>query len=904
MKPRDWAASGALYSGNLAYLEGLAPEALKDLLAREYARPAGTVPVPADTAFGTEVQKQIGVLRLINAYRFLGVREAELDPLQRFEHIRLPELSLSYYGLGRADLGTLFDPGTLAAAPMTLADILDVLKKTYRGHVGVEYMHITDPARKRWVQSRLEADRGNCGLTAGDKRGLLKRLSDAEVLEKFLHTRYAGQKRFSLEGSESLIPLLDHVIRHCAAQGAKEIVMGMAHRGRINVLANVLGRPLDSLFAEPAEGNGPLTGDVKYHQGFSADVGTPSGPVHVALAFNPSHLEIIHPVVRGSVRARQDRRGDVKGFEVVPVILHGDAALSGQGVVMESLNMSQTRGFRTGGAIHIVINNQIGFTTSDPRDVRSTLYCTDVAKMVEAPVFHVNGDDPEAVAYVARLAVAYRYAFHKNVFIDLVCFRRHGHNEQDEPLVTQPLMYRLIAQHPGARAKYAQRLQEEGLLERGQAEALVMDCREKLERGESLCPPAASDFKHAFAVNWGRYKAPSPPRDADTRLDGATLQRLGERLTEVPAGFALHRQVEKVRQARLRMLAGKIGVDWGMAENLAYASLLAAGYGVRLSGQDSGRGTFAHRHAVWHDQNRQHRLAGSYSPLENIAPGQGLFTLINTLLSEEAVLAFEYGYAIGEPDTLDIWEAQYGDFANGAQVVIDQFITSGEAKWGRLCGLTLMLPHGYEGQGPEHSSARLERYLQLAAQDNIQICVPSTAAQLFHVLRRQMLRPVRKPLVLFTPKSLLRLPESASRLAEFTADGWRRIVDDPLHPAQARRVVMCAGRVYYDLQRARREAALEDAVALVRVEELYPFPESDLKAVLAPYVRAERFVWCQEEPQNQGAWYQIWHHLRHALPRGGDVTYAGRPPSAAPASGYASLHQAQLAALLREALGA
>ncbi len=903
MTQQDWAASAALYADNLAYLEGLAPEALETLLSQPFPRPPHGAPPAVSAALGPDMQKQIGVLRLINAYRFLGVREAELDPLQRFDHIRLPELSLAYYGLEKADLPTLFDPGTLAHAPMALAAILDALKRTYRGHVGVEYMHITDPARKRWVQSRLEADRGTYGLAPGDKRNLLRRLTDAEVLEQFLHTRYAGQKRFSLEGSESLIPLLDHVILHCAAHGAKEIVMGMAHRGRINVLANVLGRPLDSLFGEPAPGSGPLTGDVKYHQGFSADVSTSSGPVHVALAFNPSHLEIIHPVVRGSVRARQDRRGDVKGYEVVPVILHGDAALSGQGVVMESLNMSQTRGFRTGGAIHIVINNQIGFTTSDPRDVRSTLYCTDVAKMIEAPVFHVNGDDPEAVAYVARLAVAYRYAFHKNVFIDLVCFRRHGHNEQDEPLVTQPLMYRLIAQHPSARAKYAQRLQEEGLLQQGQAEALVMDCREKLERGESLCPPAASDFKQAFAVTWSRYKGQLLSQDADTRVDPAMLQQLGDRLTEVPAGFTLHRQVEKVRQARVRMLAGKTGVDWGLAENLAYASLLAAGYGVRLSGQDSGRGTFAHRHALWHDQNRQHRLAGSYSPLENLGPGQGLFTLINTLLSEEAVLAFEYGYATAEPDTLDIWEAQYGDFANGAQVVIDQFITSGEAKWGRLCGLTLMLPHGYEGQGPEHSSARLERYLQLAAQDNIQICVPSTAAQLFHVLRRQMLRPVRKPLVLFTPKSLLRLPEAFSPLAAFAAGGWNRVLDDPLAPQRAQRVVMCTGRVYYELARARHAGALEDAVALIRVEELYPFPEAQLKQVLAAYGEAGQFVWCQEEPQNQGAWFQIWHHLRHCLRRGGDVSYAGRPPSAAPASGYASLHQAQLDALLNAALG-
>ncbi|MBS1148222.1 MAG: 2-oxoglutarate dehydrogenase, component, partial [Proteobacteria bacterium] len=557
-----------------------------------------------------------------------------------------------------------------------------------------------------------------------------------ETLEKFLHTRYVGQKRFSLEGGESLIPMLDLVVSRCARHGAKEIVIGMAHRGRINVLANIMGRSLESLYSEPKQGDAaPLSGDVKYHQGFSTDVAMPNGPVHLALAFNPSHLEIVHPVVRGSVRARQDRRGDVLGYEVVPVILHGDAALSGQGVVMESLNMSQTRGFRNHGAIHIVINNQIGFTTSDPRDVRSTLYCTDVAKMVEAPVLHVNADDPEAVAFAVRTAVDFRYTFHKNVFIDLVCYRRHGHNEQDEPLATQPLMYRRIQAHPSTRTLYAQRLVDEGVLTQAEADDMVDRCRDRLEQGGSLNPPAESDFNQIYGIDWARFNG-QPDVEVATAVAAERLDFLGERITTLQHEIELHSRVQKVLDDRRKMRAGELPVDWGYAENLAYASLLDAGYNVRVSGQDSARGTFFHRHAVWHDQKRERRQSGVYIPLEHLHPRQGNFTIIDSLLSEEAVLAFEYGYATADPDTLVVWEAQFGDFANGAQVVIDQFIASGEAKWGRLCGLTLMLPHGLEGQGPEHSSARLERFLQLCAQDNIQVCVPTLPAQMFHLLRR------------------------------------------------------------------------------------------------------------------------------------------------------------------------
>ncbi len=891
MSAPDWHLSSPLYAGNAAYLEQFGDDALAPWLVQ---------PLPGVVA-GSDAA-QIAVLRLINAYRYLGVRKAELDPLRRFEPPPTPELDPEHYGLTEADLAREFETGSLFGVERTtLDDILKRLRAAYCGHVGVEYMHITDVARKRWLQERIESAQGRFGLPSGLKKQLLKRLTDAETLEKFLHTRHVGQKRFSLEGGESLIPLLDQVIARCARHGAKEIVIGMAHRGRINVLVNIMGRTIESLYEEPPNGipGSPLSGDVKYHQGFSADMATEYGPVHLALAFNPSHLEIVHPVVRGSVRARQDRRGDVLGYEVVPVILHGDAALSGQGVVMESLNMSQTRGFRNHGAIHVVINNQIGFTTSDPRDVRSTLYCTDVAKMVEAPVLHVNGDDPEAVAFAVQTAVDYRYTFHKNVFIDLVCYRRHGHNEQDEPLATQPLMYRRIQAHPSTRILYAQRLVEEGLLTQAQADDMVDVCRERLEHGESLSPPALSDFKETYSMDWGRFKA-SPVGEVPTAVPAQRLDFLGERITTLQHEIELHSRVQKVLDDRRKMRAGELPVDWGYAENLAYASLLDAGHNVRVSGQDSARGTFFHRHAVWHDQKRERRQSGVYIPLEHIHERQGNFTIIDSLLSEEAVLAFEYGYATADPDTLVVWEAQFGDFANGAQVVIDQFIASGEAKWGRLCGLTLMLPHGFEGQGPEHSSARLERFLQLCAQDNIQVCVPTLPAQMFHLLRRQIVRPLRKPLVILSPKSLLRHPASTSSLADLSSGAFLPVIDDPRAPRQAKRVVVCSGRVWFDLEASRAARGLED-VALVRVEQLYPFPDAAFCAMLSAYPQADTFVWAQEEPMNQGAWYQTLHHLNRCAP-GRRFHYAGRPPAAAPASGYVTRHRAELEALLTDAL--
>ena len=891
MSAPDWHQTSPLYAGNAAYLEQFSDDALAPWLAQ---------PLPGAAAASDAAQ--VAVLRLINAYRYLGVRQADLDPLRRFEPPPTPELDPAHYGLTEADLGREFDTGSLFGVDRTtLADILQRLNNAYCGHVGFEYMHITDVARKRWLQQRIESAQGKFGVSPTLKKQLLKRLTDAETLEKFLHTRRVGQKRFSLEGGESLIPLLDQVIERCARHGAKEIVLGMAHRGRINVLANIMGRSLESLYEEPANGypDSPLSGDVKYHQGFSTDIATEYGAVHLALAFNPSHLEIIHPVVRGSVRARQDRRGDVLGYEVVPVILHGDAALSGQGVVMESLNMSQTRGFRNGGAIHIVINNQIGFTTSDPRDVRSTLYCTDVAKMVEAPVLHVNGDDPEAVAFAVQTAVDFRYTFHKNCFIDLVCYRRHGHNEQDEPLATQPLMYRRIQAHPSTRMLYAQRLVDEGVLTQAQADDMVDVCREKLEHGESLSPPALSNFKQTFGTDWGRFRG--SPAEVATAVPAERLDFLGERITTLQHEIELHPRVQKVLDDRRQMRAGEQPVDWGYAEHLAYASLLDAGINVRVSGQDSARGTFFHRHAVWHDQKRERRQSGVYIPLEHVSERQGNFTIIDSLLSEEAVLAFEYGYATADPDTLVVWEAQFGDFANGAQVVIDQFITSGEAKWGKLSGLTLLLPHGLEGQGPEHSSARLERYLQLCAQDNIQVCVPTLPAQMFRLLRRQIVRPLRKPLVIMSPKSLLRHPASISSLSDLATGAFLPVIDDPREPRSARRVVACSGRVWFDLDAARAARGLDD-IALLRVEQLYPFPDAAFCAVLAAYPQAGTFVWAQEEPMNQGAWYQTLHHLNRCLPSGRSFHYAGRSAAAAPASGYVSRHRVELEALLRDAL--
>jgi 2-oxoglutarate dehydrogenase E1 component len=848
-------------------------------------------------------RRQVDVLRLINAYRFLGVRLAQLDPLQRYPLPNIPELDPAYYGLTVVDMATQFDTGSLVASDhATLAEILAILQRTYCRSLGVEYMYISDNVRKRWLQQRLEGCLAMPQLNAATQQAILEDLTTAETLERFLHTRYVGQKRFSLEGAETLIPMLQQLISGAAAHGVEEIVLGMAHRGRINVLVNVLGKPLMQIFDSHHQDATALSGDVKYHQGFSTDVVTPNGNVHLALTFNPSHLEIVHPVVRGSVRARQQRRGDALGNEVMPVIIHGDAAFSGQGVVMESLNMSETRGYDTGGAVHIVINNQIGFTTSDTRDSRSSLYCTDVAKLIEMPVLHVNGDDPEAAILAVQIALDYRREFHKNILIDLVCFRRHGHNEQDEPAVTQPLMYQKINAHLGVRQLYADKLLSAGLAPALPAQ-LITKYRERLETEERIVTPAVSLYKRSYAAHWDSYRQHDWRFPADTAVSANQLEELGEKITAVPDGFTLHPRVEKVVVDRRAMAHGEQLVDWGMAENLAYASLLRDGYPIRIAGQDSGRGTFFHRNAVWHDQHRERWDAGEYLPLQHIYPNQPHFIVIDTLLSELAVLAFEYGYASAEPDELVIWEAQFGDFANGAQVVIDQFIASGEAKWGRLCGLTLLLPHGQEGQGPEHSSARLERYLQLCANDNIQVCQPSNAAQMFHLLRRQMLRPYRKPLIVMTPKSLLRAKQANVPLAALTNGGFAALIGETQTLTDVRRIVLCSGKVYYDLLTGREQRGIGD-IALVRIEQLYPFPRIELSALLANYAVGIEVVWVQEEPQNQGAWFAIQHHILACLRANQTLRYIGRDFSASPAVGYPDVYEAQKHAFIEEVFAA
>jgi len=852
-------------------------------------------------------RKQIYVLWLIHAYRFMGARWAQLDPLKRLPRPHIPELEPAYYDLTEADLETEFNTGTLVGPErMTLREILQVLRETYCGSIGAEYMYMSDPAQKRWIQQRLESVRSRPNFSNDVKIRILERLTAAETLEKYLHTKYVGQKRFSLEGGETLIPVMDELVRRAGTHGLEEVVIGMAHRGRLNVLVNTLGKSPKDLFSE-FEGKAVSelsSGDVKYHNGFSSDVATPGGPVHLSLAFNPSHLEIVNPVVEGSVRARQHRRRDYAGDKVMSVLIHGDAAFAGQGVVMETLNLAQTRGYGTGGTVHIIINNQIGFTTSDPRDTRSTIYCTDVAKMIEAPIFHVNADDPEAAVFVMQLAMDFRKEFKKDVVVDLVCFRRLGHNEQDEPFITQPLMYKKISQHPGTRKLYADKLVAQGVIPEDEPEKLIREYRQALDEGRHTSSPVLSNFQRKYAVDWTPFLNTKWTEHADTRVPIEELQRLAERVTTVPENFKLHPTVERVIEARREMGRGKQPLDWGMAETLAYATLLVAGYGVRLSGQDSGRGTFAHRHAVLHDQDRERWDAGTYVPLSNLQEGQADFVVIDSVLSEEAVLGFEYGYACAAPNELVIWEAQFGDFANGAQVVIDQFITSGEAKWGRMCGLVMYLPHGYEGQGPEHSSARLERYLQLCAEHNIQVCVPSTPAQMFHLLRRQMLRPFRKPLIVLTPKSLLRRREATSSLKELAEGSFQTVIGevDALDTNAVKRIIACSGKVYYDLLLARRERRADD-IAIIRVEQLYPFPHQQFAEQMRKYPNVKEVVWCQEEPQNQGAWYQTQHYFLENMRPDQKLYYAGRPSSASPAVGYLAKHNEQQKQLVEMAFG-
>jgi 2-oxoglutarate dehydrogenase E1 component len=849
---------------------------------------------------------QVAALLLVTAYRIAGSRWATLDPLKRVPRPSVPELEAGYYDLAEADLEREVSAGSFVGLERTsLRALLQALRDTYCRNIGFEYMFISDRVQRLWIEERIEPDRATPRYAGETQKRILQKLTEAETLERYLHTRYVGQKRFSLEGGESLIPAIDELIQRAGAAGVQEIVVGMAHRGRLNVLVNVLGKMPKDLFLEfeGKQAHDLPAGDVKYHNGFSSDISTPGGPVHVSLAFNPSHLEIVNPVVEGSVRARQRRREDRTGDQVLPVLIHGDAAFAGQGVVMETLNLSNTRGYGTGGTVHIVINNQIGFTTSDPRDTRSSTYCTDVAKMVEAPIFHVNGDDPDAVLFVTQLALDFRQKFKKDVVIDVVCFRKLGHNEQDEPFVTQPLMYRKIAQHPGTRRLYADRLVTQGVLETQEPEAMIKSFRAALDAGEHTVNPVISNFKSKFAVDWSPFLGSKWTDAADTHVPLDELKRLAERATAVPAGFKLHPSVARLIEARRQMGEGKLALDWGMAETLAYASLLSNGYDVRLSGQDSGRGTFAHRHAVLHDQDRERWDQGIYVPLQNISKDQGDFVVIDSVLSEEAVLGFEYGFSTAEPNALVIWEAQFGDFANGAQVVIDQFISSGESKWGRVSGLVLLLPHGYEGQGPEHSSARLERYLQLCAEHNMQVCVPSNAAQVFHLLRRQMLRPFRKPLVVLTPKSLLRKKEASSPIKDLAKGGFQTVIPEveELDAKSVKRIVACCGKVYYDLVAGR--AAHGRDTAIIRVEQLYPFPHKQFAAEMKRYPNAHEVVWCQEEPQNQGAWYQVGHYLRENMRAEQKLHYAGRPASAAPAGGYMAKHVERQKALVAQAFG-
>ena len=930
---QDHYATSPLFGGNAPYIEGLYEQYLEDpasvdaglrqwfdgIAAGSAETPRGPVEREfaaralrprAAAAAGSEgvvpaaiLDQQAAVLRLIEAYRLRGHRLARLDPLGLVGPQLLPELDPAFHGLGPADDDTVFATAGFGGADrLRFREIRARLEQVYRGTIAAELGHITDTEERLWLQRRFETAAAGGGLAAAERRQILERLTGAEGIERYLHTRYVGQKRFSLEGGESMIPLVGDIIQQAGVQGMEEVVIGMAHRGRLNVLVNVLGKPPKELFSEFEGVYDPQvqrrSGDVKYHLGFSSDISTPGGNMHVALAFNPSHLEIVNPVVVGSVRARQDRRGDENGSTVLPILIHGDAAFAGQGVVMETLQMSQTRGFAAGGTVHVICNNQIGFTIANPLDARSTLHCSDVAKMIEAPIFHVNADDPDAVALIGRLAFDYRMRFRKDVVIDLVCYRRHGHNEADEPAATQPKMYGVVRNHPTVRQIYKQRLVDAGVVSDDYAQSMVDNYRQGLDEGR-VVSASVGFVGNKFTVDWTRFDEVNFSRAVKTRLDPEQVARYAEAITHVPEEHVLHPRVERIMADRQRMAAGELPMDWGFAETMAYASLLTEGHDIRLTGQDSGRGTFFHRHAVLHDQQGR----DPWIPLTRVAADQRRFVVTDSLLSEEAVLGFEYGYATTNPDTLVIWEAQFGDFVNGAQVVIDQFISSGETKWGRYCGLMLFLPHGYEGQGPEHSSARLERFLQLCAEHNMAVVVPSTPAQFFHLIRRQMVRDFRKPTIVLTPKSLLRHKQSVSPLESLSEGRFLRVIPeiDDIDPAAVTRLVLCSGKVYFDLLEARRERKLDD-VAIVRLEQLYPFPIRRYAALIEDFPALKDVVWCQEEPQNQGAWYQIRHRLQEPLSQQQQLFYAGRKGAAAPAAGYFQLHKQQQEGLVNAAL--
>ena len=927
-----------LYSGNAPFIEGHYEQYLAnpDSVApewREYfktlngsgadfshspiiakferlARQPRVQPAAAGGLSPEAAEKQAGVLRLINYYRVRGHQAANLDPLGLQLKSAIPDLDPAFHGLGASDMNTVFNTGSLQAGEdrLPLSRIIEIVRRVYTDSIGAEFMYITDTQQKRWIQKRLEAVWDKPKLTHAEQRSVLQQLTAAEGIERYLHTRYVGQKRFSLEGADCLIPAIDEIVRRAAHHVVDEVVIGMAHRGRLNVLVNILGKSPKDLFDE-FEGNYDSkrlesSGDVKYHMGFSTDVEVDGRRTHLVLAFNPSHLEIVNPVVEGSVRARQERRKDVTGELILPVLIHGDAAFAGQGVVMETLQLSQAKGYSTGGTIHLIVNNQVGFTTDNPIEVRpgeesrTSLYCTDIAKMLDSPVFHVNGDDPEAVVFITRLAADFRDTFHKDVIIDLVTYRRHGHNEADEPAITQPLMYQKIKSQPTAREIYAKRLLGEGVVSGAEPDKMIEDYRKGLDQGKNIARTTLGFVGNQYTVDWTRYQQGSWDSPVYTGVAVQKLQAMNAQLLTLPDGFVVHSRVAALLEARRKMAAGDLAMDWGFAETLAYAALLTEGYNVRLSGQDVGRGTFSHRHAVLHNQ----KDGAAHVALEHVAPN-AQFAVLDSLLSEEGVLGFEYGYSTAEPNSLVVWEAQFGDFANGAQVVIDQFIAAGQSKWGRFCGLTMLLPHGYEGQGPEHSSARLERYLQLCAENNMQVCVPSTPAQMFHMLRRQMHRSVRLPLVVMTPKSLLRHKQSVSAMEDLASGSFRTVIGETttLDRAKVRRVVFCSGKVYFDLQKARDDKGIQD-VAIVRLEQLYPFPTDAYAAEIDAYPNASDVVWCQEEPENQGALYQIKHRLEAALGPKHQFLYACRRRAASTAVGYHKVHVQQQEQLIEAAL--
>jgi 2-oxoglutarate dehydrogenase E1 component len=879
-------------------------------LARERKTTAATGSASEARFDARAAEKQAAVLRLINYYRVRGHQAAKLDPLGLTPVNYVQDLDPTFHGLQPEDMDSEFNTGTLAAADrLPLREIIRIVKAVYTDTIGAEYMYITETAQKRWIQKRLEGEVFKPRLTPEQKKDVLTQLAGAEGIERYLGNKYVGQKRFSLEGGDSLIPLLDELMRVAVSRGVEDIVIGMAHRGRLNVLVNVLGKSPKDLFAE-FEGKYSAesltrSGDVKYHMGFSTDIEIIGKRLHLVLAFNPSHLEIVNPVVEGSVKARQVRRGDEKGERVVAVLIHGDAAFAGQGVVMETLQLSHSKGYSTGGTVHIIVNNQIGFTTPNPIEVReghearTSRYCTDIAKLLEAPVFHVNGDDPEAVVFVTRLAMDFRNEFHKDVIVDLCCYRRHGHNEADEPAATQPVMYDAIRKQPTTFTLYAQKLVQQGVIGKDEPEALALAYRDGLDAGENIARTTLGMVGNQYTVNWSNYQKGSWDTPADTAMSLETIQRLAAQLHKMPPNFTLHPRVQKIYEDRVKMAAGELPMDWGFAETMAYAGLVQEGFSVRLVGQDSRRGTFFHRHATIHDV----KTGESYTPLRHLDADKHRFVVNDTLLSEEGVLGFEYGYSTADPDTMVIWEAQFGDFVNGAQVVIDQFIASGEAKWGRLCGLTMFLPHGFEGQGPEHSSGRPERFLQLCAANNMQVCMPSTPAQFFHMIRRQMKRSLRLPLIVMTPKSLLRHKLSVSHLDDLTNGRFQMVIGETekLDAAKVKRIVFCAGRVYYDLIEARA-AAKRDDVAIVRIEQLYPFPRSEYETQIAKYPNAKEVLWCQEEPENQGAWYQIKHRLRAYLADDHDLLYATRKGNSTTAVGYLKVHQREQEELVRAAL--